>query len=330
MNKVATHKRPSLGPLEKPPKKRFVLSPNAKVIVRHVAIGVTVLSVVALTISAIWYGTRVSSLTIASVTAAGGETIDAEEVRSRAEGVLDGTYGKIIPRRFSWFYPQADMLAAVGQVERIRDVVIQRSSQTSLHISYGEHMPFALWCDEAVAPITTDTCLFINERGYAFAHAPQLEGGSFVRYRSPGTTPEIGKEVMGFDSFWNTVSFTELLAFDGLYVSSVEIDAASDVYYGLTTGGELRAALADPAAQVADNLRTILRSDEFTHLRDESFYYIDLRFGNKVYVSETNPDLLASALASSTATTTDDTMATKRVPENEEATLNPTATEIAE
>lgn len=322
MNKVVTHKRPSLGPLEKPPKKRFQLSPNAKVIVRQVAIGVTVLSVVALMIAALWYGTRLQALTITTVTATGGETIDAQEVRARAEAVLEGTYGKLIPRRFSWFYPQAEMLEAVAQVERIRDVVIERISQTELHISYGEHMPFALWCDEAVAPIMVDTCLFINERGYAFAPAPQLDGGSFVRYRSAGVVPEIGKEVMGFESFWNTVSFTELLALDNLFVSSVEIDAASDVYYALTTGGELRATLADPAAQVADNLRTILRADEFAHLRGESFHYIDLRFGNKVYVSETDPAILAAALASSTATSSDDIMAAKRAPGGDESAVD--------
>jgi hypothetical protein len=328
MNKVVTHKRPSLGPLEKPPKKRFEFSPNAKVIIRQVLIGVTVLTLVALTITAIWYGTRMQSLTISTVTAVGGETIDAEEVRVKAEAVLEGTYGKLIPRRFSWFYPQADMLAAVGQVERIRDIVIERTSQTDLHISYDEHMPFALWCDEPVAPITTDTCLFINERGYAFAHAPQLEGGSFVRYRSAGTVPEIGKEVMGFEAFWNTVSFAELLALDNLFVTSVETDAAGDVYYGLTTGGELRATLIDPAAKVADNLRTILRADEFAHLRSEDFNYIDLRFGNKVYVSETDPDILAAALASSTATSSDDIMAAKRLPEAEESEIETVTDEV--
>lgn len=315
MNKVVTHKRPSLGPLEKPPKKRFVLSPNAKVMVKHVLIGVTVLGTVVLVLTGIWHGTRVSSLTISSVTAAGGETIDSDEVAARAQAVLEGTYGKLIPRRFSWFYPQAAMLEEVGKVERIRDVIIERTSQTELHIRYGEHMPFALWCDEPVAPITTDTCLFVNERGYAFAHAPQLEGGSFVRYRSAGTVPEIGKEVMGFDSFWNTVSFGELLALDNLFVTSVETDAAGDVYYGLTTGGELRATLTDPATKVADNLRTILHSKEFSHLRGEPFHYIDLRFGNKVYVSETDPALLAAALASSTATSTDDSVAITAAPE---------------
>ncbi len=305
----------NLGPLTKPPKKRFELSPTARVLIKQTVIGVGVLASLALVITGIYQLTRLPSLTLTSVTASGGETIDASEVEMRAETVLEGTYSALIPKRFFLFYPQAAMLAEVEKVERIRDVVIDRRGKNELHISYNEHRPFALWCIEA--EIQSDgSCLFINDEGYAFAPAPQLKGGSFVRYRSAAAAPELGQVVLSLDEFWNTITFVELLAEDELYVAAVEVDAVGDVYYRLTTGGELRVTLKDPAKQVADNLHTILAAKEFTHLRESDFHYIDLRFGNKVYVSEVDVSLLA---ASSTASTTNEMMAT--IPVDEDVAL---------
>ncbi len=287
----------NLGPLTKPAPKRFNLSAETKVLLRQIAIGMGVVFLVLLIITGVYNLTRLPSLTISTVTAVGGETIDAAEVRAIAEEKLSGTYGKIIPRRFFLFYPQKTIIEAVEEVDRIRDVVVLRTALTELSISYGEHLPFALWC----APGPAEACYFVNERGLAFAPAPNLTGGSFVRYHT-SEMPEEGKSVLLFDDFWNTVSMTELLTNQGLFVQTVEVDAVGDVYYTLTTGGELRAALSDSALEVSDNLRAILQAEEFSALADGNFHYIDLRFGNKVYVSEQDVSL---AVASSTASTSD-------------------------
>jgi hypothetical protein len=234
----------------------------------------------------------------------GSETIDPTEVKARAERVLEGAYGALIPRRFFLFYPQTALLAEVERVERIRDVTIDRTSRNELVITYSEHIPFALWCDASA----TSTCLFLNDEGYAFAEAPDLSGGSFVRYYHAATAPAVGTTLTTQKEFWNTVSFIQLLAVDGLFVTTVEIDAVQDVYYGLSKRGQLRAALADDPARLAENLRTVLGAKEFAHLRDADFHYIDLRFGNKVYVSEVDVSL---SKASSTATSSADISVTE-------------------
>lgn len=287
----------NLGPLNKPAPKRFNLSADTKVLLRQIALGVGVLSVVALLITGVYHLTRLPALTITTVTATGGETIDAAEVKAIVEEKLAGAYGKLIPRRFFLFYPQGTIIKAVEEVDRIRDVVVLRTALTELSITYGEHSPFALWC----APGPAEACYFVNERGLAFAPAPNLTGGSFIRFRTT-ETPQEGVSVLPFDDFWNTISMSELLTHQGLFVQTVEVDAVGDVYYTLTTGGELRASLKDQALAVADNLRAILQTEEFSALAGGNFHYIDLRFGNKIYVSEQDVSL---AVASTTASTSD-------------------------
>ena len=45
-------------------------------------------------------------------------------------------------------------------------------------------------------------------------------------------------------------------------------------------------AIVDSPASVIENLKTILVSEEFSHLKPGNFQYIDLRFGNKIFVNE--------------------------------------------
>lgn len=287
----------NLGPLEKAPKKRWRMDPSTKVVLTQVAIGLGLFALLGLTVAVVWWVTRLPSLTISEVTASGGETISAEEVIGKANGVLEGTYGRVVPKRFFAFYPHETLLHEVGTVDRIKDVIIERFGRNELRITYGEYFPYALWC----VPEPADACLFLDERGYAFAPAPQLKGGNFVRYRHSALTAEIGKPILSFDDFWKTVTLTELLATDGQFVRGVDVDTAGDVYYALVGGGELRASLSQEPQAVFENLRTILNSQEFSHLRSGDFKYIDLRFGNKVYINEE----LESSLATSTATSSE-------------------------
>lgn len=290
----------NLGPLTKSTKKRrFEISPNAKLLIRQILTGVIIVATVLLVLTGIWHGTRLPTFTISTVTASGGETIDSAVVVAAVEAELSGTYGKIIPKRFFLFYPQDGVRRAAEGIERIRNVVVERVSLTELVVTYGEHTPYALWCIEG----SEDDCLFLNDQGYAYAQAPKLDGGTFVRYHHESVVPAVGASILPSGDFWNTIAFTKLLAADNLYVDEAAVDEAGDVYYELTTGGEIRAALRDPAEAVTKNVRTVLATKEFSHLRDADFDYLDVRFGNKVYVSEF--DVAALAAASSTASSTD-------------------------
>ena len=267
----------------KPKPVRRIIDPNKRMLLRQLIIGFGLFVLLGLIVSGVWYGTRVSSLTIVTINATGGETIDHRTVESSVQRVLDGTYGGLIPRRFAWWYPERDVYTALQAIPRLKNPHVERVSGTTLTVSYDEYVPTALWCNDR----TDAECLFIDGSGFAFTAAPKLTGGALLRFRTLGATPTIGNVMTTPEHLATMNEFIRLVSRNlKIEISSVEFDSADDVFYVLSAGGELRATLRDPALQVFDNLRTILASKEFTHIKPGNFQYIDLRFGSKVFVNE--------------------------------------------
>ena len=59
-----------------------------------------------------------------------------------------------------------------------------------------------------------------------------------------------------------------------------------DFNYFIAGGGEVKTAIGIGTEDTLANLETILSSPDFTHIAPGNFQYIDLRFGNKVYIKE--------------------------------------------
>jgi len=245
-------------------------------------VGVIVIAVVGVIITAIWYGTRLSFLTITTVKAEGGETIDSTSVERLVEETLDGTFFGLVPRRFSWFYPEEEVLAKLATVERIHNIQIILEESTALHILYDEYVPQALWCQSA----TEESCFFLDTTGYAFGQAPKLSGGTFLRFVTVGREPAVGEKLAELAVYEDTKEVVRLLTEQGWFTSHIEIDQVGDVFLKMVGGGELKVNLDEEPAMTVENLRAVLASDEFKHLTPGNFQYVDLRFGNKVFVNE--------------------------------------------
>lgn len=251
-------------------------------LVKQIFTGIVVFSVVGLIISGIWYGTRLQNLTISEITASGGTTINAEGVKQLATEQLEGTYFGLIPKRFAYFYPHDKILLAVNEVERIKDVHVERTDAKTLAINYNEYFPNALWCKEK----NVDDCLFLDEAGYAFGQAPDLTGGSLLRFYTLQDSPTKGKFMVQTGDYLASLEFVTKLAASGWFVRTVEIDSARDVFYTLENGGELKVTLKETVDKTLGYLNTIRQSEKFKHLAPGNFQYIDLRFGTKVFVNE--------------------------------------------
>jgi cell division septal protein FtsQ len=260
-------------------KARKRLHPDTIQLIRRIVAGVGVFSTVALILTAIWYGTRVSALTITEVTVSGGETISHDVLRERVEQQLTGTYLRLVPRTFAYTYPRQDIMASLADIPRIKEITLTRTSGTAIHITFTEFISDALWCE-------VRDCYFIDDTGYAFATAPSLQGGAFVRF-SNERTPAVGESVMTENDYVTIKQFISLLRTIQYDVSAVTTDAAKDAFLMLTKGGEIRITLLESPAQLFDNLETILQSDAFSEVAPGNFKYIDLRFGNKVFVNRT-------------------------------------------
>lgn len=263
-------------------KRRRRIDPNTVVLLKQMAIGAFVIFVVVLLLSGIWYGTRLPSLTITSIQAEGGETIDNDEIEVLVRNVLEGEYLGFIPKSFSWFYPKQKIYDVLYSVERLNNVQIERNGPTGLNINFDEYVPHALWCTS----VTGDDCLFLDETGYSFAVAPKLTGGSFLRFVESGREPVLDESLLDVDLYEKLHHLSHLLSEQGWFASCIEIDQVGDVFVQIVGGGELKVSTSLTPEETVDNLSVILNSDEFSHIEPGNFKYIDLRFGNKVFVNE--------------------------------------------
>lgn len=261
------------------------LDPNTVLLIRKIVGGLLVLMLLGIIIFSIWYGTRLQSVTITSVEVSGGQTISHEVLEKIAKQKLEGSYIGLVPRTFSFLYPKGEMITDINELERIKSVSVNRTSLTSIKVSFEEFVPEALWCNRE-----NEKCVFIDQTGYAFAVAPSLSGGSFLRLGKLGVEPVTDVQAFATETYDKIKSLIEILEDNDWYIASVEIDVANDAYLMLTEGGELKVTLDDDPEQIVENLFTVLNSPEFAGLEVGNFEYIDLRFGNKVFVNELEPE----------------------------------------
>jgi hypothetical protein len=277
------------------------VDPNTLVLLKQIGIGVAVIACVGFVVAAVWYGTRLPAVTLTTVEVSGGETIDHELVRTTVLNQLTGEYLGLVPRRFSYTYPREDIIAELDVFDRMHNLVVERSSRTTLAVQFDEYEPTALWCTERAS----DECFFLSANGNAFAPAPQLSGGSFVRYSHLQTAPAPDESILLRDQFTTSQQLVAELAGIGWYVKHVEVDQVGDAFLHLNEGGELKVSLDDDPEQVIENLLVVLGSEAFQHLEPGNFAYFDLRFGEKVFVNEFGePAEAAETTFTSTSTAT--------------------------
>ncbi len=251
---------------------------------RHILYGVLACIAVTLLCTALWYLTRLSSVTISEVVIEGGETISHDMVRGIIEQELTGAYLLLVPRRFAYTYPEEDIYRAVSDIARIHSVVVVRTSGTSLAVSFSEYIPHTLWC---LSSDDSAPCYFVSREGYAFAPAPNLRGGALVRHIIEGKTELAQQQIFDTAALARAALFTERLEQElGLRVREVIHTEDQDERYELGGGGAIFIATDSDIEKAFDNLHSIFASKEFSTLEPGNFNYIDLRFGNKIFVND--------------------------------------------
>ncbi len=275
-------------------KRRRTIDPAARALALRIVSGVAIFAVVLLLLTGVWYGSRINTLTLETITVEGGQTISHAQVREAVAGTLEGSYFGFIPKRFAWTYPEEVAMAAAANISRVKNPTVERISGTELKVSVDEYLPFALWCEEE----NERRCYFIDKEGTAFALAPGLEGGSMYRFYTPGTEPVERMALRDKETLDEVVTIANALESNfNLPVSKIEIDSVNDVFFHVVGGGEIKITTEQSAVTVLENLTLVLSTDDFKDLTAGTFSYIDLRFGNKVFVNDVLPEI---------ATTTED------------------------
>lgn len=231
----------------------------------------------------VWFISRLPALTISQIEVVGGETVPKDELKKTAEAELQGLYYRIWPKRFAWTYPEEQIKTKLSQLPRVKDVTVERVDGRTIIISFSEYRPHALWCERE----NQAQCFFIDDNGRAFAAAPSLIGSAFLRFVDHEREPSLHADNFGS----NLINYAEELVvglgarfgFGVVYFERIHED---DFFVYLSDGGILKINTTQTATETLDNLSAILSSKEFSHLKGGGFEYVDLRYGNKVFVKE--------------------------------------------
>ncbi len=231
-----------------------------------------------------WYGTRLQMFTIHEVQVEGGETISHDEIRARVTDELQGAYFLVIPKRFSYLYPHDRILEVLEKIPRAHNLIVERASRNTLAISFDEYIPHALWCIDSGE---NTPCMFVDSRGYAFAPAPQLDGGTLVRHVIEGSESLEEGAVISEDKLFALDTFLERTRDElGLRITTLTHKKNGDVEFFVNGGGSIRVSGGKDFQTTFENLKSVLTSKEFQHIGPGNFQYIDVRFDNKVFVNE--------------------------------------------
>ncbi len=258
------------------------MSPSTTLLVRQILIGFLIMAFFGMLLISIWYGTRVDSFTIDTVTVRGGETIEHKQIEEIVRNQLAGAYLKFVPRAFAFTYPAKDIEASILNIKRIKDLTIVRENGTALTVEFTEYVPHALWCGSS----DSEGCFFLDENGYSFSPAPSLSGGSFLRLVSIAKDPAEDVQAFSTEDYKKVHELTTLFADAGWYIGKAELDATGDAFFTIVDGGEFKVSLRQSAQETVDNMLTVLNSEKFEHIQPGNFEYVDLRFGSKVFVNE--------------------------------------------
>ncbi len=263
---------------------------------RQFFVGLLIVLVLTLFGGVAWFGSRLEPLTIAEVVVEGGETVDRAEVKRLIEAELEGEYYRVVPRRFSWWYPRQKIEEAVLGVDRVKSVDLEQQGGRKLVARFTEYSPSALWCLKGERV----DCVFLDSTGYGFTKAPPLLGTAMPRYVNAGE-PLVGERPFSYEFMRDTGFFAATVRKEfGMSVIEVEKIGVDEATFNLAEGGLLKITLRQPVVDSVDNLRVLLASDQFAHLRPGNFQYIDLRFGDKMFVNQEMGEADGELVATST------------------------------
>ncbi|MCA9361552.1 hypothetical protein KC845_03265 [Candidatus Kaiserbacteria bacterium] len=272
-------------------KPQRVVSPMVKQLIR----GFLVIILLAIVLVIVWYGTRIDSMQIKRIEVTGGFTIPHSLLEEKAWREIDGTYLGLVPKSFVWFYPKEKITMSLQGTSRIKQTALEIVDKNTLTILFDEYVPFALWCQSE----NDDTCLFIDHTGYAFSEAPNLTGSAFIRFVRDDDEPVLNEEIFPSELIDSTNEFAMALQNDlGLYVTHIKMVGTYDIDFLVAGGGEIKISQAKSFEKSLKDLKIILNSEEFVHLEPGNFQYIDLRFGDKVFINEEFPETVGTTSTS--------------------------------
>ena len=219
---------------------------------------------------------NVSTFAIKSILVRGTTSVPSGDVELLARKDIAGSYFYLVPRASVFFYPHATLLKDISALSpRIASVQMHVSATRILVIDIMERSQRYLWCRES-----TD-CLYLDDNGFAFAHAFTGKGLPYPIFDIGSSTPTLERVALPPSTFIPLARFIDTLPSG---VTRVRIEGQRSEI-SMAAGYRLIVNTYTDFATARKNLAVTLASPELTVplSRGTTLQYIDLRVPEKVF-----------------------------------------------
>ena len=190
---------------------------------------------------------------------------------------LRGTRLLVLPKDSIITLPTRELSSALlASFPQIQEARISRAGLTAIEVRITERVPVALWC--GVLPEAPERCLFLDETGFIFKDAPRDASGVVVYGVLQDEEGVLGN-TLGTGSLREALRLYETLERGVMPLSHLVIRAPDEVDMYHPEGMRIT-YLSGTEERVAEIVPTILE----TVRAGAPVEYIDMRFGNRVYV----------------------------------------------
>ncbi|MDQ3014626.1 MAG: hypothetical protein M3Q73_02070 [bacterium] len=242
------------------------------------------LILIALVVGISWLS-RLKMLNLSSIQVEGNAAVSAEEIEVIAQRHLEGMFYYLFPRSNKFFYNKDDILQdIITTIPRVKEVELSGKGQT-LVISILERAPAYTWCT-GTPKKTKEDCYFIDNDGFIFSKAPTFSGNAYVAFYGlvQGETP-IGSSYLDKKTFLNLDGIIEF--FKEKQIPTYALLASSNGNFELyfEQGGKLIFKNTQASTTVTSNVDLFMRDTKILSAAQLPLLdYLDVRFGNKLYV----------------------------------------------
>ena len=238
-------------------------------------------------------------LNVQNITVSGTAHIDPVAIEHYAREYLYDGARQILSKSNIFLYRPKVLAARIeDDFPRAKSAHVEKTSlfATTVEIQIEERQSFAKWCEESTVSVTLASstpemdCFVLDETGFIFdTYDPTREEVFTSDYsfaggiqRAAGASSPIGS-TFAPSHFDGMLALLTLLRENGFASLGATVVSDDDFAIALEAGFFLKASFGANAETLARNLVLVLQSE---HLRDRQgeLEYVDLRFGNRVYL----------------------------------------------
>lgn len=236
---------------------------------------------------------------IHEVYVSGDGVLPADEVTAQVRGMITPSASfSLIPSDSSFFVSRSDIEDMLRSTfPRIDLVSVERTSLQALSVRITERSPEALWCGDVVPPIAYTfgasaedgreevwgDCYLVDHGGYVYAPAPVYTGNVLPRYYSSlQHAKPVGQYLFDTIEFERMQTLFRELNGETRMLEAVLVVDERDIELYFNKGLRVLALRSDIAETVIQRTLSLFASGTLTE--GAPIEYVDMRFGNKVYV----------------------------------------------